>query len=190
MDDKQLTAMFEERQAVVVHFSHHSNMREGGVFPDDLQQAIQNKDEWALSCSVLWPGHDMQPCGSVGVMFRPTVASVLSVSNADSGSFQGPGGADFSSGLPLSENTFQQTFDVVGSYNEWRVKGAEVIGIFVHDVDWIEVKKACQIPDPCTGQISLEIGSMRIGLAEVLDAFDDLPVYTMITSGLVRLDRR
>lgn len=79
-------------------------------------------------------------------------------------------------------------FDVVGFYNEWWVKGVEVIGIFVYDVDWIEVKKVCQILDFCIGQILFEIGLMCIGFVEVFDVFDDLLVYIMIMLGLVCLD--
>lgn len=108
--DTYLTAALEKRKAVVVHFSHHANMRPEGVFPNDLQEAINNKGKWALSCSVLWPGHTMQPCGSVGVMFRPTVASVLSVSNTDAGAFSGSDGIDHSGGQPLNADTSRRRF--------------------------------------------------------------------------------
>lgn len=63
MTDEELTKRLADRGAVVVHFSHISNMRDGGVFPLDLHDAIANKDAWPLSCSALWPGHGMEPCG-------------------------------------------------------------------------------------------------------------------------------
>lgn len=188
MTNDELTAALEERQAIVVHFSHHSNMRSGGVFPNDLKEAIRNKDNWNLSCSVLWPGHKVQPCGSVGVIFKPTVASVLSVSNSDSGSYQAPNGTDCSLGAALDINTFEATFQVAGAYNEWRVRGADVLGIFVLDIYSVDVKKEMQISAP-NGTSWSEISTVRIGLAEVLDTFDDLPVYTMTPSGLIRVDR-
>lgn len=188
MTDDILAAALQRRRAVVVHFSHHANMRTDGVFPNDLEMAISNRGEWALSCSVLWPRHNVKPCGSVGVIFKPTVASVLSVSNSDSGSYQAPDGTDISNGQPLDANTFEGTFRVVDAYNEWRVQGADVIGIFVHDISHIEVKKAKQVSMP-GGKIWNEIGTERIALAEVFDAFDGLPVYTMASSGLVPVDR-
>lgn len=187
MTDDVLTATLEKHKAVVVHFSHHAKMRAGGVFPDDLQQALNNKDKWPLSCSVLWPGHTMQPCGSVGVMFRPTAASVLSVSNTDSGSFAAPDGTDHSGGKPLNMDTLEETFQVAGHYNEWRVLGAEVIGIFVHNIYYVEAKKELQIPGLPGGEILNEIGVTGIKLAEVFDAFEPLQVFTMTPSGLAQV---
>jgi hypothetical protein len=99
MNDDELARKLKERDAVVVHFSHHANMRGRGVFPVDMHEAIRNKDHWALSCSVLWPGYGMDPCGSVGVLFKPLVASVLSVSNKDSGSWTTHDGIDQSAGV-------------------------------------------------------------------------------------------
>ncbi|MGH9439929.1 MAG: hypothetical protein ACRD22_19130 [Terriglobia bacterium] len=189
MTDDVLTAALEKRNAVVVHFSHHANMRAGGVFPDDLQEAIRNKDEWPLSCSVLWPGHTMQPCGSVGVMFKPTIASVQSVSNTDAGSFLGSDGTDRSGGQPLNEDTFEGTFQVVGDYNEWRVLGAEVTGIFVHNTCCVEVKRPMQIPGLPDGALLSDISVTRIELTDVFDAFETLKVFTMTSSGLTQVGR-
>jgi len=189
MTDDILTAALEQRKAVVVHFSHYAKMRADGVFPDDLQKAISNKDEWPLSCSVLWPGHPMQPCGGVGVMFRPTAASVLSVSNTDAGSFSESDGTDHSGGQPLNLDTFESTFQVDGAYNEWRVRGAEVIGIFVHDIYRVEAKSAMLIPGLPGGDPLPDIGVTRIKLTEVFDAFETLRIFTMTPSGLVCVGR-
>lgn len=189
MTDDSLLAELDAYKAAVVHFSHHANMRKDGVFPDDLQAAILNKDRWPLSCSVLWPDHAMQPCGSVGVIFKPAVASVLSVSNTDAGSREGDDGIDRSAGEPLTLDAFKKTFQVSGAYNEWRVRGAEVVGIFVHDIDRIEAKKLLEIPGLPGGELLLEIGCARIDLAEVFDAFTTLPVFTMTSSGLARVSR-
>lgn len=189
MNDDELRKKLEERRAAVVHFSHHAKMREGGVFPTDLQAAIANKDDWPLSCSVLWPGHGMEPCGSVGVMFRPSVVSVQSVSNTDSGSWATPDGKDQSGGEPLTAESFERTFRVVGTYNEWRIRGAEVAGIFVHDLRSILVKKRISVAGLPDGEILVEIGATSIPLLEVFDAFPALPIFTMAADGPVNVPR-
>jgi hypothetical protein len=187
MNDDELMKVLEERKAVVVHFSHHSNMRDGGVFPGDMHEAIANKDKWPLSCSVLWPGHQMKPCGSVGVIFKPNAASVLSVSNTDSGSSTDNYGNNQSGGEPLTEENFEKTFQVVGGYNEWRVRGAEVVGIFVHDISCIVVKKHLQVPGLPDGECLHTIGGKCIPLSEVFDSFPNRPIYTMTPDGLKKL---
>ncbi len=189
MTDDTLLAQLNARKATVVHFSHHANMRDGGVFPYDLQQAILNKDKWSLSCSVLWPGHSMQPCGSVGVIFQRTVASVLSVSNTDAGSHMGDDGIDRTAGEPLSFDSFAKTFQVTGAYNEWRVRGASVLGIFVHDIVRLGAKKRLEVPGLPDGGVLHEIGCTCIDLVEVFDAFPALPVFTIAPAGLVSVSR-
>jgi hypothetical protein len=42
----ELRTALGSRKALIVHMSHHLKMRGDGVFPDDLQQAIANKDRW------------------------------------------------------------------------------------------------------------------------------------------------
>ncbi len=190
MNDYALRKKLEERRAVVVHFSHHANMRENGVFPTDLQAAIANKDDWPLSCSVLWPGHGMELCGSVGVMFSPSVVSVQSVSNTDSGSWAAPDGRDQSGGEPLTAESFEKTFQVVGAYNEWRIRGAKVAGIFVHNLRSIWVKKRVSVTGLPDGEILVEIGVTPIPLSEVFDAFPALQIFTMAADSLVEVPRR
>lgn len=189
MTDDELVRKLQERNAVVVHFSHHANMRDGGVFPVDIHEAITNKDRWALSCSVLWPGHGMAPCGSIGVLFKPSVTSVQSVSNKDSGSWTNPDGIDQSGGVPLTAESFETTFQVDGAYNEWRIIRAEVAGIFVLDARSIMVKKRGPVYGLPNGQILHEIGCTPIPLSEVFDVFPNLPVFTLTHEGLKGLTR-
>lgn len=189
LNDQMLCKMLHEREAIVVHFSHYAKMREGGVFPRDLQEAIDHKNDWTLSCSVLWPGHTMDPCGSVGVIFEPDVASVVSVSNMDAGSFTAPDGTDKSGGERLTAESFEKTFNVLGAYNEWRVRGAKVTGIFVHNAQNIQVKKPLDIPGLPEGEILREIVPIRIELSEVFAAFPKLPVFTMTKFKLKRLNK-
>src|SRR5688572_21770465 len=93
-----LSEELSARKAVVVHFSHHAQMRDGGLFPQDMEEAMSNCHNWALSCCVLWPGHSMDLPGSVGIIFSPQHHHVLSVSPSDSGSYMQPDGADGSFG--------------------------------------------------------------------------------------------
>jgi hypothetical protein len=73
MTDVELLDALLAREAMVVHFSHHANMRKYGVFPEDLRAAIANKDSWNLSCVVLWPGHRMALPGSIRGHFSTTL---------------------------------------------------------------------------------------------------------------------
>jgi hypothetical protein len=186
-----LLCELDRRKALIVHFSHLSNMREGGVFPDDLQNAVVNKDSWNLSCCVIWPGHTMDLPGEVGVIFRPTaVGQVLSTKNDDAGSVQlTDTGQDVSGGDPLSEVTLQTTFDVaLGTYNEWRMKGADVTGIFVTSERGISAKKQQSIE--CDGKFFDDtIGLASFTIAEVFAAFPSFDIFTMTPDGPLKLKR-
>ncbi len=189
MNLENLIESLEERKALIVHMSHHSNMREGGVFPDDLNNAIQNKDIWPLSCVVVWPNHTLFDLpGSVGVIFEPiSVDNVISVFHCDSGSWADEHGDDNSAGVPLSFDSFNTTFVGNVPYNEWRVKGAKVVGIFVYNPNMIFVKKYQDIL--CDGvPVFNDITIVKILLNEVIEEFNGFPVYTMGNNGLVRLN--
>jgi hypothetical protein len=135
-----------QRQALIVHFSNHADMgREGAYFPNDLRSAIkncQNGPHWPLSCSVLWPGHKMSPVGSVGLILElQSIDDIISVKKSDSGSISFQDGSEGSLGDPLTKASLTSSFEVKpGDYNEWRVKGAKPIGIFILDVANIEVR--------------------------------------------------
>jgi hypothetical protein len=175
-----------DRCAVVVHFSHHAKMGHEISFPDDLNHAIKAVQE-IRSCCVLWPGHSLNLPGSVGVIFSPRVEHVLSVCSSDSGSYESSDGEDFSAGVPLSESSLRETFNVPsGSYNEWRIRGAPLLGIFVADQHRIIVKQ------PTTLKINDEqindIYCTQIDLEMVFESFPSRKVYTLGTDGLVELD--
>ena len=135
-----------QRQALIVHFSNHADMgRKEAYFPNDLQSAIknyQNGPHWPLSCSVLWPGHKMSPVGSVGLILEPqSINNILSVKKSDSGSMCFQDGSEGSLGDPLTKASLNSSFEVKqGDYNEWRVRGAKPVGIFIHDLCNIEVR--------------------------------------------------
>lgn len=179
-----LLADLAQRKALIVHFSHLSNMREGGAFPDDLKAAITNKDRWALSCSVVWPGHQMDLVGEVGVILKPTsVDQVLSVSNTDSGAWQSDSGEDLSGGIAPTPQSLADSFNVGrNDYNEWRVKGAEAVGIFVVRAKDVcaKAKRTIGVGGPCESEI---IGPSLFSIAEVRAAFPSLPLITMTDGG-------
>ena len=82
--------------------AYFARYEEGGVFPDDLQAAITNRNSWALSCCVVWPGHQMDLPGEVGIVLRPTAAEqVLSVAKTDLRLFPTRMWQDISGGVGL-----------------------------------------------------------------------------------------
>lgn len=188
MNEFSLSDELHSKSAIVVHFSHHGKMREGGVFPDDLVAAINNHCDWTLSCCVLWPGHLMDLPGSVGVIFKPIENNVISVSPSDSGSSSSHDGTDQSFGLPLSPETFEQTFHPnINSYNEWRIRGGEVAGLFISDVRNIWVKQRINLVAG-SSEFS-EIGATQVTLDYVRQCFPDMEFFTYGASGLMRIPR-
>jgi hypothetical protein len=127
----------------------------------------------------------MQLPGSVGIIIKPSVANVLSVSNSDSGSTTTTDGQELSGGRPLTQETFANTFEVHGSYNEWRVKGGKITGIFVADPKCILAKRKITLlvgDDEVT-----EIGFTSITIEQVAIAFPSLPIYAMSGCRIVEI---
>lgn len=187
MTDAELLEFLDSHAAVVVHFSHFAVMREGVVFPDDLQEAIAHRNDWALSCCVFGPRQRMDLPGSVGIILKPTVASVLSVSNSDAGASTLLDGSENSGGDPvITIDSVAASLDI-GShpYNEWRVKGAEVIGIIVANPGHMLAKRSQTFE--IDGREETIIAQHPVTFDEVASAFPDLPIYTMSQAGLILL---
>lgn len=184
MKYEELISELRQRQALIVHFSHHACMRDGGVFPADLHAAALNSRLWALSCCLVWPSHSMSLPGSVGLVLHPRcLASIVSVKASDSGSLTNPNGEEDGLGEPLDQSSFDRSFNVeAGAYNEWRVKESDVIGVYFEgDGRELYAKKYIFHEDTETGMpIAIDIGIKIITLAEVHESFPDLPVYTRI----------
>lgn len=187
MTDDELKLGLAARSALVVHFSHHSLMdADRPLYPLDMQTALSRNGDFALSCTVVWPGHAMKLVGSVGIVFDPTADNVLSVCPEDSGSSSGEDGCDRSAGVSLSTASFESTFGTtVDRYNEWRVRGALVRGMFVADQCSIEVKKPLIID--IEGHRVDAHAPQRISLDEVAVDFPGMPIFTMGQDGPVRL---
>jgi len=189
MDYDELIRRLRARNALIVHFSHHAKMREGGVFPADLHAAIANSRAWPLSCCVVWPGHRMALPGSVGVVLRPrSLASVAGVGKSDIGSTTMADGSQGSLGERLSEESFAKTFDVAeGDYNEWRMIESDVVAVYVEGRP-LRAKRHVRLLDPDSGApLGLDVSAETVDLAEVVKAFPELPVLTMTHDGIMAL---
>ena len=183
----ELNALLTElaaRKALIVHFSHRATMREGVVFPNDLRNAIAHKDCWTLSCCVVWPGHMMELPGEVGLVFLPTaIDQILSVAKTDSGSSQLVCGTELSGGMPLTPETFAETFQVdAGDYNEWRVRGAEPSAIFVVNPNKVWTKQRVTLPsdDLYGGE---NVSEVLVPVDQIRAVFPTLRLITMTPDG-------
>lgn len=186
LDEKRFKEIVGERNVAVVHFSHHGTMNHNVEFPVDLLHAINNSDE-TRSCCAVFPGHEMRLPGSVGLIFEPTLQQVLSVCSTDSGSTDF-GGEEGSLGDSPTEEAILESLDVrAGDYNEWRIRGAKPIGIFVADPANIEVRKAICLS--CGDEVISDFACKRIQLPDVFAAFPGQPVFTMGDRGIEELDR-
>ena len=89
-------------------------------------------------------------------------------------------------GVSPDENAILESLTVTpGMYNEWRIRGAEPIGIFVTNPQAIEVKQ--EVPFAVGVECFNEIGPVEISLHAVKEAFRNLLVYTMGDNGLNEL---
>lgn len=183
MDESKFQGLLADKGIVIVHFSHFAVMGHSVEFPDDLEHAITFHQSETRSCCALWPTHNMELPGSVGIIFEPTFEQVLSVLADDSGS------SDFedsenSGGYAPSEETIIASLNVPpGRYNEWRVRGAKPVGIFIANTSDIYVKKKTQLS--LNGETFEEIGCTSIAISSVFDAFQNMPIFTLEADGIV-----
>ncbi|MES2281069.1 MAG: hypothetical protein V4542_06620 [Pseudomonadota bacterium] len=188
MTEDEFARLVDEERIAVVHFSHFADMGRGLSFPDDMLRAISNTNVWTLSCCALTPGRRIQLPGEVGIVLRPELSNVLSVNNGDAGASTLPDGSELSGGQRPSREAVLKSLDPgLHSYNEWRVFGAKVVGIFVSRVDHVAVKKRLSFDCPIGPEQTIAWVSVPLGV--VFDAFPGLPVYEMGTSGLTQLTR-
>lgn len=183
LTDDALQARLQSRFALVVHFS--TVMGREQAFPDDLLAVIKGGwREWPLSCCVVWPDHPMRLPGHVGVVLSPRVQNVLSAYGDDAGSFVTPAGDNEALGSGgLSEAALEATFAPKGEYNEWRVRGAPVVAIYVDNPKRIVARRWVTLPD---GEQTLV--ERPHTLAEVLAATCE-PVVTYADGALLYLRR-
>ena len=178
LTNDKLTRLLRDKRALIVHFSNHADMGREELFPLDLQNAVQNRRCWRLSCHAIWPGHKMELVGSVGIIFEPSVENVLKVDNCDAGSSDHGSG-----GKCLTIDSFYQSFQVpIGKYNEWWIVGAEVKGIFVSNPKHILTRKV--VPIIIDGQEHGQTTNAEpTTLDEIFSAFPEFSVFTMGPAG-------
>lgn len=185
MEELQFQRLLTAQNAVIVHFSHFAQMGHAVEFPDDLHHAVNAFANETRSCCAITPRHQMSLPGSVGVIFTPTFEQVLSVLAHDSGSSDF-GGEENSGGNPPTEQSIVESFCApYGGYNEWRIRGAKPIGIFVDDPNNITVKKKQEFS--FNGEHIETFGCESISLSLVRSSFPDLEIFTMGPDGLVKI---
>ena len=185
MNEASFSRFLIDQRIAIVHFSHFAVMNHAVEFPVDLHHAIDNYQAETRSCCAIWPRHQMPLPGSVGVIFEPSLAHVLSVLPIDAGSSD-VSGSEYSGGSPPSEEAILESFNVpFFRYNEWRVRGAKPIGIFVDNPHNIQVKKK-ELFSVC-GETTEQIVCKEIPFSAVVDAFPTLPIYTIGPDGLIDL---
>lgn len=183
MTHEDLLAKLHARQALIVHFSAHATMRDGLDFPTDLHQVLAGNEQWALSCSVLTPGHHMYVTGSVGVILEPrTAEDVLRVHHSDAGAYD-DAGVDQSLGAELSDAAFDASIDDTkpGDYNEWRVRGARPVGIFILDPANIQVRQKYSFEGPYG--LDETTAAQPISFDAIRAMFPGQPFWTMTSDG-------
>lgn len=182
MENERFKELLEQRRVAVVHFSHHADMGSGVSFPNDLSHTILNYVAEARSCCAIYPQHKMNLPGSIGVLFAVEYPHVLTVCRTDSGSSDF-GGKEGSMGECPTEETILESLCVPdGEYNEWRVRGAKPIGIFVTNTHGILAKKESTFA--FGGEQTTVIASASISIHAIQAAFPSLPIFTMEASGL------
>ncbi len=175
----QLTEILRNRRALIVHFSHTAKEGASLLFPDDLNNAMQIIADKELSCSVVWPRR-CAAVGSVGIALRPrSFTSVTSASAVDAGTIEDSRtGHREGLGKALTCEILKETLEPrTPNYNEWTVRDADIVGIFVDLASTLEVAKTVDAAtiegyDPTA---MLHVGPTtcpcKIALKEVFDAF-------------------
>jgi hypothetical protein len=201
MTDEELRAELAARNALVVHCSRTGKGDEGInglIYPDDLRKAMSLCESGAvLSCSVIWPSH-VKTFGPIGIVLKPrSTSSITSISPVDSGTSVNPEtGKREGNGEPFSRTAVQATFANATDYNEWTVKGADVVGVFGHPTDNWDVSCLCkpsQVPgfDPKLVELIGDepfVGAAPQTLKEIAAAFPGYPIYSFRKGELVRLE--
>lgn len=176
LDD--LHSQLIERSGFIVHCSRPGR---GGetlgppkpIYPDDLRAAISdltNTTGRHVCCSVVWPGNQ-HTFGAVGVVIRPRqLSEITQVCPIDGGT--GDDGKGF--GLPLSRETFEETFANTEAYNEWVLVGGEIVGLFVSGCQPLQVARKRSI-----GSLPPQVLPTDITPPEIYADFPNLPVFTI-----------
>lgn len=198
MTDAELLAELGRYQALIVHCSRPGKGDEGIgglLFPEDMRRAIEIGASPAreLCCSVVWPQHT-EAFGAIGIILKPrSTASIASICSTDGGTSYDPAtGKREGMGLPFSAQRVLETFANATSYNEWNVRYAETIGIFVHPTEPPEVAQRVRLSDLPGYDPAMQdeevVSAVAINGAQIRAALPGLPIYSFSGTGIIRLD--
>lgn len=195
MTDLELLTELETRQALIVHCSRLGKgdvSPDGLFFPEDLRKAIQlcSVDGAELSCSVIWPDH-IKTFGTIGIVLKPrTTRSITSICKSVAGSHVDPISRKRKGfGKPFSKQTVVDTFVDATEYNEWVVRDADTIGIFIHPREPLKVGIIVRGAEmegyvPSMGDFTTTV-PVDISISNVAAKFPNLPIYSFQESSLV-----
>jgi hypothetical protein len=199
MNDAEFLEKLADRKAFIVHCSRPGKGNEGIgglLFPEDLRNAttICANESKELCCSVVWPEHS-ETFGDVGIILKPrSTKSITSICTSDGGTWIDPNtGMRHGGGAPFSRDAVVDTFENATSYNEWTVRDADTIGIFVKLMARLpEVGKLVDIMarpdyDQAMGHVEPQVCPVGITLAEIVGTFPNLPVYAFLGPDIVRI---
>lgn len=125
--------------------------------------------------------------GDVGVLLEiDDPKQIVSVCSDDSGSSQTEDGSDQSLGSEPSLSALNDSLDVVcGRYNEWRVIGAKVSGIYVENTNSMHAKR--KVTFEVSGVLYEDIAAESVNLESVKNNFPNLSVFTFQNGCLVEI---
>lgn len=204
MTIEELLAELARRNALIVHCSRPGKGDEqvdGVFFPQDLRDATDLCSRGSdLSCSVVWPEHT-ETFGAIGIVLKPRdTSSITLISDADAGtSLNRETGRREGLGSDFSQEAVASTFENPKDYNEWVVRDADTIGLFIHPLRPLEVARVINAATAFAGIDPNElpfdpeelgtpslIEPVSITFAEVADLFPDLPIYTFRDGRIVQ----
>jgi len=142
---------------------------------------------------VVWPGN-LETFGPIGIILKPrSDASIASICVDDAASHIDPVmGKRIGTGLPFSSQAVLDTFANASRYNEWIVRNADTIGVFVHPSDPWHVARPMQLADiPGLDQSMGDgelVGSVSVSLPDIITAFPGLPVYSFSGGEIVKVE--
>jgi len=197
MPHEELINLLTSRKALIVHCSRPGKGDEGldgRLFPDDLRDAITvcNTGTGDLSCSLIWPEHS-KTFGSIGIILKPrSIASITSAHSTDAGTFRDANGCRTGFGKPYSRQAVVDTFANSTDYNEWTLRDADTIGVFVNLQDPpLQVAKIVDLTQFAYYQPTImpaaAVIPQPITLQEVCAAFPDLPVYAFLGTEIIQI---
>lgn len=200
MTDAELMQELIERKALIVHCSRPGKGDEGRnsrLFPEDLSHAIDicANEGAELCCSVIWPGH-VETFGDIGIILKPrSTASVTMISTTDGGTYLDANtNRRMGNGAPFSRTAVEDTFSKATDYNEWNVKDADTVGIFVKPPPPLPVVARRidlrEIPDYSPIMGTDQIVQVSINLSEITAAFPALPIFTLNGSDIIALSNQ